>query len=256
MDIDVKQDRQMPSTDAFLKNINIVDLIYGYYQKKAQYDEKADQMYCYKTDVAKNTMYNYFKETNPQVKIGKTKIGTAIDIINELYIDREDRKGSRPIYWLKTLNRNESIDIRYATLVYLLANCNSNIIKIYVYLKMKYTFHQIYNQEEDYCFSISELILMLGYGEGSLRTQEIRTMVQLNVSHLVQMGLIEYEDITKTINGAGVPYKRLIKVNELVKEVDSVTKRLNANLDIVTLGADPAMKKIEDTKLKLETLGF
>lgn len=225
--------RQFPTKENFLGDKRVDDRIYGYMQENS-YLTKEKVRYCWKIDMSakkiKEGLIKSFeaakknKEVKDKVdesrKVIKKKVpseatirnGLALLGENGLKLIKEDTISNRKVYILTDLSSGEYVFIKTRTLQFLINSSNSNTIKVYAFLKRKYELHKKSNQEEQYRFSESQLLKILGYNISEMKNH---AMIQDILDSLKNNGLIETHLYpVEVVEGKKVYYIFLDKVNE------------------------------------------
>ena len=115
----------------------------------------------------------------------------------------------------------------YETLRFLLNVCTANVIKVYAYLKYKYSTYCYYNNDTKFRFSQKSLCEILGYDPTH---NEIQLKIKDILNILIALELIEiHKEYIKTENGVLAPYYILDKVNDDYKECDITSIKRKKN---------------------------
>lgn len=115
--------------------------------------------------------------------INKNKVSRVIKVLTELNIlvEYED------YYFLNDVN-GTYIQLYPETVEYIMEVLSENTFKIYCYLKNKYDIHVRYGFKENYFFSHTELLRMMGYAKSAANVKKIKW----HLGELEANGLIEY----------------------------------------------------------------
>lgn len=183
--------RRMPvEEDWFNKKLN--DIVYGYLQclGSQHYEGKKIIVELPKTEFNKNL-------TQLKKILGvkdKRTITAAINKLKEAgYIAEDDEKFTFPYD-----ENNFYITIEKQFLKYLCDTANSNVIKIYVYLKFKS------NNIQNYHFTLKELKLMMGYAESTKTCDE---MIRNCLACLEKQKIIKTENTYVDVDSSKGEYK-------------------------------------------------
>lgn len=184
--------RIIPLTENFMKNKNIYDKVWAYFQIHSYvgndqngikhrfiynnltdninlYKDICNDEFCYNTFIKKYNIFMKPEEGNDFISKGK-----IVDLYNNI-IDVHYLKEDFSLYKMIPLE----------TLEYLFNTSNSNVIKIYTYLLNCHSFSKLKNT--NYKFTLGELSLSIGYTSRCYN----KTITHI-LEHLNSIGLISY----------------------------------------------------------------
>ena len=237
--------RTFPTKEEFLGDKKLNDIIYGFFQTHS-YLTTDRKRYCWKQDVSAGKILSYFKEIEKSTD-SMPKERTIRDMA-KLFINcgilSEGEIDKKKVYYLPDLKGGEYVYIKTETLKFLVDTANSNVIKIYAFLKKKQQQHKDFNFKEPYRFSKSKLLEVIGYcGNGS--HGETLEKISRILDCLINDGLIKvHQEWVKTASNNVTQYFVLDDVSDdYIKNIKSKTKEDNSSV------AYPAPKEPEIPKL-------
>ena len=218
-----KDDKQrIPTEENFIKNKSISDLIYGYLKVTSEcafYEDGVVYQRIEKSLVTAPKIIQYYKKWS-QERTSPYSENTIRKYIKALvgigYLEQKRIKGKE--YYIIENVTSEFAEMPYETLRFLLNVCAANVIKVYAYLKYKYSTYCYYNNDTKFRFSQKSLCEMLGYNSSNEEPiQQIKDILNI----LIALELIEiHKEYIKTESGILAPYYILDKVNDDYKECD------------------------------------
>lgn len=194
--------RQFPTKESFLGEKKMDDRVYGYMQSNSYLTEEKVR-YCWKTEMSpakilqglgKNRVNEdadaeeqESKNTLPCEK----NIRDMIKILKTTNFIDDGTIGKRKIYIINEIEIGNYVFIKTKTLKYLVDSANQNVIKVYAYLKYKWEIHKKGRFSEQYKFTSTELLNMLGYAASHKREYD---MIDNILNSLINEGLIKIHD--------------------------------------------------------------
>ena len=134
-----------------------------------------------------------------------------IDVIIKTFVALEVLIDYDKDYWKINPVVAPYVKIPVATVKYCINQLSADNFKIYCYLLNKYNIHTYYNHKENYFFSGSELLEMMGYFAND---QKNRLKIKSSLDVLEQLGFIEYNHQQIGRPGKHGVYYELYKVND------------------------------------------
>lgn len=229
--------RSISTKEEVIGNKRINDIIYGFYQANSYLNEDKVR-FCYKTDCTAEKIIAYFKEQEKECPVSVRTIREVNKLLINAGLFKEGEiKGLdgkiKKAYILPDLN-SHFVQIKTETLRYLVNTANTNVIKVYAYLKARHS------MKHGYEFSKRELLEAIGY---VYKTDNLKIITDV-LNCLVNNELIEIHTIkTDTGNGNATFYYILDKVNEDYKV--SIPSRQKKDETIVAI---PVVKTFAEFK--------
>lgn len=243
-----KDDKQrIPTEENFIKNKSISDLIYGYLKVTSEcafYEDGVVYQRIEKSLVTAPKIIQYYKKQS-QERTSPYSENTIRKYIKALvgigYLEQKRIKGKE--YYIIENVISEFAEMPYETLRFLLNVCTANVIKVYAYLKYKYSTYCYYKCSNKFRFSQKFLCEMLGYNSSNEEPiQQIKDILNI----LMALELIEiHQEYIKTKMGNMTQYYVLDKVNDDYKECD---------ISQIKLIRKKAKKKKESAKIKIPAM--
>ena len=206
-----KHDKRVTTSEDFISEKKISDIIYGFYQLHSHFDGK--DTYCFKKDVTYAKIQEYFKSNAADPKNRKAPVSDrTLTRINKLLLEsgfiQKTKKNGKAVFILP--NTTDFVWVKYETLRFLVNACTPGCIKTYAYLKRWFQYKQ--SRKEEFWFTKKELLSVLGL-HSSVSPDYTRINDILNT--LTNNGLIETElRYFKGENGQPVPNYILKDVRE------------------------------------------
>lgn len=205
--------RTFPTKQEILNTKTINDLIYGFLQINSLLTEDK-RRYCIKSEVTSGKIIKYYQENNKQCPFSDSTIKRVLKLFcsDECGLTKEGTVGSKKVLFLPDLEAGKYVFIKTNTLRYLVNTANSNVIKVYAFLKMKQQQHDDFNYKEPYRFSKAKLLEVIGYNSTN---KDNYVMIKDILDCLQNNGLIVFHQEYKQTNGGQIaPYLILDKVND------------------------------------------
>jgi hypothetical protein len=222
--------------DNFMKNKNINDAIYGYYQS-ISYLDKDNRRFVYKQHINYTDMENNLGFTRKTIR-SNTKVLIDTGFLEEG--TTKDNYGKEVECYYLPYKHNYFRCIPNTTLKYLLTVKGKDVIKVYVYLLDKFLWKA--KQGEKYIFTGKELLLAIGYSEktitkgskGKKSSFDPYEKIRYILNSLSNEGLIKFEKVYyKGINHT-IPNMKLIQVNTVVKGMEKETQKADGEAMDIT----------------------
>ena len=207
--------RTFPTSDQFLGNKRLNDIIYGFFQTHSYLTENKER-YCLKKETSAARVVEYFQSL-PEAKdcpVSERTVREMIKLFAGAGILKEGELDKKKVYFLPDLEKGEFVYIKTDTLRYLVNTATSNVIKVYAFLKKKYQQHIDFKYTEPYRFSQRKLLEVLGYNP-DINNAETAKMVKDIINCLENNKLIEAsKSWVKTDSGNATNYYILENVYE------------------------------------------
>lgn len=230
--------RCFPSKDTFLGNKQLNDIIYGYFQTNSHV-MKDGTRFCLKSDVTASKIVKYFNELNQSIASEPTIRKVIQLFIKENLILNESVLDGKKVYIIPDAEKGEFVLIKTSTLKYLVDTANTNVIKVYAFLKLKQYQHDYYGYQTPYMFSQKKLLEILGYGKGANNKTANLDMIRNILISLQNNGLIQiHQEWVNTGNDNATQYYVLDAVNE---DYRGSTAKDKSVIDVPVIDTDAAL---------------
>lgn len=217
---DTKQ--RIPTEETFLKNKNLSDLIYGYLKVMSHcafYEDGVVYQRIERSLVTAPKIIDYYKKESQERKapFSENTIRKYIKALVGIEYLRPATIKSKNYYIIENCVSHFA-EMPYETLRFLINVCTPNVIKIYAYLKYKYSTYCHFGYQNKFRFSQKSLCEVLGYNASNEEPiQQVKDILNI----LIALELIEiHQEYTKTNTGNTTQYYLLDKVNDDYKECD------------------------------------
>lgn len=183
-----KSNKRLTTSEEFISEKKISDIIYGYYQLHSHFDGK--DTYCFKKDITYAKIQEYFKANAADDKNRKAPVSVnTLTSINKLLLAsgfiKKAKKEGKAVFILP--NTNDFVWVKYETLRFLVNACSPGSIKTYAYLKRWFQYKK--NKKEEFWFTKKELLAVLGLYSATPDYSRINDILNT----LINNGLIEIE---------------------------------------------------------------
>lgn len=209
--------RTFPTKAEFIGDKKINDIIYGFYQTKS-YLTPDKQRYCLKKDVSAAKIIEYFNSIQKTPPVSERTIRNINKLLIAAGVFVEGKVDNKKVFFLPDMEKGKYVFIKTRTLEYLVNTANSNVIKVYAFLKMKQQQHDDMNFTESYRFSKTKLLEVIGYPHGQNKSDQLK-MISDILTCLENNDLINiHTEWVSTGNDNGTQYFVLDAVNDDYKE--------------------------------------
>lgn len=209
--------RRMPTDAKYLSNKNLNDVVYGYLQSISYIGIVNDETirFVYSKNINKSKIADQLRISRPSINKYFKKL-TQYGFLREIKVMDNYGRLVNAIQLPET--SKQFIPIKLDTLTFLLSASNANVIKIYTYLKMRYSYKKR-NNNGHYQFTYLEISSVIGYSYQDKNNKQIQSILKA----LTLFGLIECE--WNNAIGEKSLFK-LIKVNDDVVANSSLVNPL------------------------------
>ena len=216
--------RRFPLKEEFLSDKTMNDIIYGYLLANSYLTKENNKRYCWKSDVTAGKIIKYFDEMGIESPVKERALRDMLKTFEKINLLKEDKLNNRAIYiipdikWIDGKPEYLYVEIKTETLKFLVDAANSNVIKVYAYLKMKQQQHNKYHKEGGaYRFAKEDLLDVIGYKAKNYgRSMEMITHI---LDSLQNNGLIEFhKESVRTEAGIVTEYHFLDNVYDDYKK--------------------------------------
>lgn len=218
--------RTFPTKEEFLEDKKLNDIIYGFFQTHS-YLTTDKKRYCWKQEVSAGKILDYFKEIETSIdNIPKERtIRDMAKLFTNCGVLSEGEINNKKVYFLPDLKGGEYVYIKTETLKFLVNTANSNVIKIYAFLKKKQQQHHDFNFKEPYRFSKSKLLEVIGYCGNGTHGDSLKKIDDI-LNCLINNGLIKaHQEWFKTNSKNVTQYYVLDDVSDdYIKTIKSKSK--------------------------------
>ena len=207
------ENRRFPMKTDFLSDKKLDDIMYGFLLSNS-YLTNDNRRYCIKADVTAGQMIKYFKEQDKKIA-SERKLRDMFKLFMNIDLLSEGEYDKKKVYFIPDLDGKDGriyVRIKIQTLKFLVDTANSNVIKIYAYLKMMM---EIHNKRYTTAFRFAEKDLLEQIGFKTINYSNNYAMIRNILDSLRNNGLIEFhKEFVKTDCGIITEYFYLDKVNE------------------------------------------
>ena len=205
--------RVIPMKEEFLGDKKMNDIIYGFLQTNSYLDNR--KRYCWKNEVTAGKIIDYFKEQETESPVCERTIRNLLKLFIKINLLEEGELEGKKVYFLPDSSK-PFVQIKTETLRFLVNTANTNVIKVYAYLKNKWENHVKYKFKENYRFSEAELLAAIGYKANcSDNYQMIRDILQcLQNNELIKI----HKQYITTASGKVADYYEIDSVSEDYKQ--------------------------------------
>lgn len=210
-----EHDRLGLTSENYLNDKKICDIIYGYYQLHSHYSDGIQ--YCFKSDCTYKKIEQYFGSLDKtEVPISKNTLTNINRLLIKGNFIKQTKIGGKSVYILPK-TKGEYVWIKYDTLKYLVDTASPGVIKTYSYLKKWYSIKS--KEGSKFWFTKRSLLQVLGYCDHPANYKLIDHILIC----LMNNDLIVLHEQYRQVDGIVIPNLILDKVNENFCRSNSVT---------------------------------
>ena len=202
--------RVIPMKEEFLGDKKMNDIIYGFLQTNSYLDNR--KRYCWKNEVTAGKIIEYFKEQETESPVCERTIRNLLKLFIKINLLEEGELEGKKVYFLPDSSK-PFVQIKTETLRFLVNTANTNVIKVYAYLKNKWENHVKYKFKDNYRFSEAELLAAIGYT--TINNKNNYLMIKDILQCLQNNELIKiHKEYIKTATGKLADYYEIDFVSE------------------------------------------
>ena len=217
--------RRFPLKEEFLGDKTMNDIIYGYLLANSHLTKDTHKRYCWKNDVTAGKIIKYFnEELGIESPVKERALRDVLKAFVKIDLLKEDKLDNKAIYtipdveWVDGKPEYLYVEIKTETLKFLVDAANSNVIKVYAFLKLKQQQHDRYHKNGDsFRFAKEDLLDVIGYKAKNYgRSMEMITHI---LDSLQNNGLIKFhKEPVELTSGHSTEYHVLDEVNDDYKK--------------------------------------
>lgn len=207
---------RVPSNKEFIEDQRINDMVYSYLLENSSPDMKKQLRYIKKRGLEKKLCDHF--------NLGRTAIRNALENLIKAKAIAIDRSHVHEYYVIQEPQREFQL-IPSETMSEMVNVLKTpKLLKIYIYLYKKFQYKINKNLKSAAQFTITEIMLALGYDMNSTKNMRIRTEIIKSVELLINNGLLEIELVYRYNEKTGnkYPVLEIINMSKEIKQVEEI----------------------------------